>query len=240
MPPSPDIADAAPRKALSISIVVPVLNEAPHLPACLAPLQAARGAWELIVVDGGSQDGSTEVAAAHGARVLRSPVAQRATQMNFGAAHARHEVLVFLHADTVLPDDWLTALQREFAIHPEAVGGVFRRRFTRNSSFLRLTCGLADWRARQFGWFLGDQTIFVRRNKFHSLGGFVAQRAFEDLDFSLRLRALGSTFVVPTTAMSSGRRFDAKGPLVQTFLDVRATMDYFRTRRRTADDRGAG
>lgn len=209
---------------------MPVINEATNLPSCLAPVLTSSREIEVIVVDGGSQDGSADIARALGATVLISPVSQRAAQMNLGARCATGDVLVFLHADTILPPDWLASLRGELRSHPEALGGVFRRRFVRRSMFLRFTCWLADWRARWFGWFLGDQTIFVRRGAFDAAGGYRAMRAFEDLDFSLRLKKLGPGLVLPITAFSSGRRFAAKGPFSQTLADFLQTLRFLRNR----------
>jgi len=232
-----DSAGTAPQFGLTVSVIVPVLNEAANLPSCLAAVGAARRDVEVIVVDGGSSDNSANVARELGATVLSSPLPQRAAQMNLGAATAQGEVLVFLHADTLLLDGWLAALQDGLRQRPDAAGGVFRRRFQRPSGFLRLTCWLANWRARQFGWFLGDQTIFVRRAIFAALGGYRAMTAFEDLEFSLRLRKHAPTILLSATACSSGRRFAAKGPVRQTLADLRLTARFLRRREDFAADR---
>ncbi|MBI5771203.1 MAG: TIGR04283 family arsenosugar biosynthesis glycosyltransferase [Verrucomicrobia bacterium] len=220
-----------PVEAVSVTLIVPSLNEERNLHPCLAAAHAAGHEFELIVVDGGSTDRTSDIARSFGATVVKSPIAQRAAQMNHGAERAHGNIFVFLHADTILPPDWLTALRGALHRQPETVGGVFRRRFNSESVFLRLTCRLADWRARQFGWFLGDQTIFVRRAAFRAAGGFSPMKAFEDLEFSLRLSKLGHTTVLPTTAVSSGRRFLAKGPVRQTLADLRMTMRFLRDRR---------
>lgn len=215
-------------ETLPISVIVPALNESRHLRACLGPVLAAGPKVATLVVDGGSGDGSATMARAMGASVLTSPVPQRAAQMNLGARVADGEVLVFLHADTVLPPGWHTVLGRALRQQPHVIGGVFRRRFSVDSAFLHLTCRLADWRARRFGWFLGDQTIFVRRNAFAAVGGYRPLLAFEDLDLSRRLKTLGPTLVLPATALSSGRRFTERGPLRQTLADLRLTLRFLR------------
>jgi len=213
---------------LRIAVIVPALNEGPHLRACLGPVLAAGPKVATLVVDGGSGDGSAAIARAMGASVLASPVAQRAAQMNLGAGAAVGDVLVFLHADTVLPPGWHAVIQRALLQSPHAIGGVFRRRFRGESTFLHLTCRLADWRARQFGWFLGDQTIFVRRQAFAAVGGYRPLLAFEDLDLSRRLKTIGPTLLLPATALSSGRRFAERGPLRQTLADLRLTLRFLR------------
>ena len=223
-------ARAEPNRGATVSVIVPVLNEAAILPSCFAPVLTAGREVELIMVDAGSRDGSAEIARTLGATVLVSPVSQRAAQMNLGAQTASGDVLVFLHADTILPADWLASLRGELRRQSDALGGVFRRRFLRPSIFLRMTCWLADWRARQFGWFLGDQTIFVHRATFSALGGYRLMTAFEDLDFPLRLKKSGPTILLPVIAQSSGRRFTAKGPVRQTFADLRLTARFLRHR----------
>ncbi len=237
MIPEPAAPRTAPTPAASVSVIVPVWNEAANLPSCLAPVLAAGHAAEVIVVDAGSTDDSTAIARSLGANVLTAPVRQRAAQMNHGAQVARGDVLVFLHADTLLPALWLEALRHALADRPDAVGGVYRRRFRRPSIFLRVTCRLADWRARRFGWLLGDQTLFVRRTAFAVLGGYASLTAFEDLDFSRRLKRLGPTVVLPVTAFSSGRRFAAKGPVRQTLADLRLTARFLRHREAFAAER---
>jgi rSAM/selenodomain-associated transferase 2 len=233
MPPAPP-ASAPPAdrdSALAISVILPVLNEAGQLASALAAVGAPGPALEVIVVDGGSGDRSDELAASAGVQVLRSPIAQRAAQMNLGAAAAVGDVFVFLHADTVLPAGWADVLRAALQRRPSVVGGVFRRRFACRSAFLRMTCRLADWRARRFGWFLGDQTIFVRRAAFAAIGGYRPLPVFEDLQFSFDLKGRGPTVVLDATTMSSCRRFAARGPLRQTLADLTRTCRFLRERR---------
>jgi len=233
------IDQAEPGAPPTISVIVPAVNEAARLASCFAPVLAAGGDVELILVDGGSRDESAALARTLGATVVLSPVAQRAAQMNLGAAAAQGEVLVFLHVDTRLPGDWMNSLRDALQRRPEAVGGVFRRRFLHSSRILEFTCWLADQRARWFGWYLGDQTIFVRRQTFTELGGYQAMKAFEDLEFSFRLKRLGPTVLLSATAHSSGRRFDAKGPVAQTLADIRLTLRFLRDPGAFADDERA-
>ena len=210
----------------TISIIVPVLNEAQHLREVLASINSKVGGQEVIVVDGGSSDASCAIAAAADVRLLHSPVRQRAAQMNLGVRAACGSILLFLHADTRLPAGWRENLLDAFARRPEIVGGAFRRRFDSGSRLLRVTCRLADWRGRRFGWFLGDQAMFVRREVFERLGGFAPLQPFEDLEFSLRLARAGRTELLDTVVTSSGRRFELRGALRQTCSDVALTLNF--------------
>jgi GT2 family glycosyltransferase len=145
--------------------------------------------------------------------------------MNLGAAQAHGRILLFLHADTLLPPGGLEriidAIDRR-----GAVGGAFSRRYRSPSPILALTCCLAALRNRLFGWYLGDQAIFVRRDIFERLDGYREIPIFEDLDFSRRLRRLGKTVMLTPPAYSSARRFARRGPLRTTWHDLLLTCRY--------------
>jgi rSAM/selenodomain-associated transferase 2 len=212
--------------ATSISVIVPVLNEAAQLPASLASVGSLAGSLQLIVVDGGSTDDSLAVARRCGAETLISPIRQRAAQMNLGAYSAKGDLLLFLHADTRLPENWRNVLVAEMQRNVPCVGGAFRRRFDSPSFFLRATCRLSDWRGSLLNWFLGDQAIFVRRDVFRTLGGFARLEKCEDLDFSIRLARVGKSRLLPTTVLSSARRFEKRGPVRQTLRDFATAITF--------------
>jgi rSAM/selenodomain-associated transferase 2 len=209
--------------APEISVVIPVANEAAALPDCLARIN--RCSSEIVVVDAASDDQSAALARFAGCHVVPAPQRHRARQMNLGAAQARGRILLFLHADTWLPPDALAkiidAIDRR-----RALGGGFARRYRSRSLTLAMTSRLADIRNRLWGWHLGDQAIFVRRDIFDRLRGYRDIPIFEDLDFSRRLRALGKTMTLTPPAYSSARRFAEKGPLRTTWDDLRLTRRY--------------
>lgn len=205
---------------LTISVIVPVIDEAAHLALVLRAPGLNDSAVEVIVVDGGSHDGSEGIAERLGAQVLRSPNRGRATQMNRGADAARGELLVFLHADTLLPEGWSEAVREALGGERECVGGCFRRRFSGDSRLLRITARLADWRVRLGGPSFGDQVQWVRTDGFRRLGGFSNTDELEDVDFSLRLRSLGRTVLLRPVVVSSDRRFHRHGVLRQTWADA--------------------
>ena len=212
-----------------VTVIIPALNEVRHLPGTLAAVNAAAGRteFEIIVADGGSTDGTVALARGHGLLCLASPKAQRAAQMNLGAARARGEVLLFLHADTLLPTGALDAVAAACR-QPGVVGGGFARRYASHSRWLRLTCRLADLRNRWIGWHLGDQAIFVRRTVFVQLGGWRELDVFEDVDFSRRLRHAGSVVTLHPPVISSARRFIERGPFRTSMADVWLTLRYLR------------
>jgi len=206
-----------------ISVIIPAANEEEELPQCLARINGQPN--EIIVVDAESDDATREIAESIGCRLLSHPQCHRARQMNLGASVARGRILLFLHADTLLPASALTQIL-EAVDRRGAVGGAFSRRYRSHSVFLALTSRLATLRNRLFGWHLGDQAIFVRRDVFAELDGFLDFPIFEDLDFSRRLRKRGPTVTLTPPVYSSARRFAARGPLRTTWNDLRLTRRY--------------
>lgn len=197
----------------TISVIMPVLNEAAVLRARLEEL-ARLELGETIVVDGGSTDGTQSLVT--GARLLHSR-AGRARQMNVGAANALGEVLLFLHADVSLPTDARAHVEQALE-DPSVVGGAFRTwtiadRPTRLGPLLHL----ADLRSRYSSLPYGDQALFVRASVFESLGGFPELPLMEDLAFSQRLSRAGRVRVVPANVQVSGRRF-IEHPVRATFM----------------------
>jgi len=202
-----------------VSVIVPAWNEEQGLPACLRSIGAGQPGVEVLLSDGGSTDRTREIAAEHGARVIISPIRQRAAQLDLAVQQARGDVLLFLHADTVLPAGWLAELRKLLDADAGVVGGAFCRRFDHPSLWLRWTSALADWRGRIWGCFLGDQAMFIRSSVFWSLGGFRPLDRCEDLDLSLRMARIGRTRMIGRPVLSSGRRFLPRGPFRQTWAD---------------------
>lgn len=202
---------------MKISVIIPALNEARELPETI---RRAAGALEIIVADGGSDDGTADT---KGAMVVRAPRG-RALQMNAGAAAASGDVFLFLHADTWLEPGAFEAIGRAMADRRVA-GGAFERRFRTESFFLRATCAMAALRNCAIGWHLGDQAIFCRARIFQELGGFANMLAFEDVDFSRRLACKGRLVTLRPPVLSSGRRF-AEGAVKRTAKDLFLTMRY--------------
>lgn len=212
--------------APSVAVVVPVYNDAEALDALLPRLALQWELDEIVVVDGGSEDASSEITRRHGVRLLASPQPGRAKQMNLGARDCRQDALWFLHADAVPPAESKRLSQDAMAAG--CVGGAFKRRFDSASPLLGATCWLADWRSRLWGWYLGDQGIFARRDHFAALGGFPDLPAFEDLEFSRILAKRGRLAFLDATLLTSARRFERRGPLLQTLADLRFTLAHLR------------
>ena len=205
------------RTPLSVSIVIPALNEAAEIGTTLASAISQPGPAEVLVVDGGSSDGTAEIAARLGVRTVGAPRG-RARQMNAGAAAARGDVLLFLHADTRLPPGALAAV-RAALDDPATAGGCFRTTFDdATSPWMRL------WQARLWmRWHrlaFGDRAPFVRRSAFVAAGGYPDQPLFEDLELVRRARRHGRFVFLDAAVVTSARRFRANGALAQQLRNL--------------------
>jgi uncharacterized protein len=206
-----EVTEFSPRRHKPlISLILPVLNEAPILAEALSGLPRAPD-LEIILVDGGSTDATREVAGRFPHIRWVNAAQGRGVQMNAGARLARGDIFIFLHIDTVLTMDHLAAL-RQAAGDPRVGAGAFELRLTPPTPFLRCIAWGANWRCRLFRLPYGDQAIFVRRDLFLALGGF-AHRHPEDLDLVLRLRRLTRVRLLTPPVNSSGRRWLKHGNL---------------------------
>jgi rSAM/selenodomain-associated transferase 2 len=203
---------------IAITIVIPVLNEAQQIQALLQDLSRLPEVAEIIVVDGGSTDGTAELARQHSrAHVLEFGRASRALQMNAGAMAAQGEVLLFLHADVRLPLTALTHIRG--ALRDERiVGGCFAFGFPSSVSRAYRTYAWGiNLRTRWFQTATGDQAIFVRRPVFEHLGGYQAVPLMEDLALFNALKQQGSVAILSPPVHVSPRRWQQHG-LVRTGL----------------------
>ena len=210
----------------TLSIVMPVLDEADGIQATLAALAPlrARGA-ELIVVDGGSSDATLALAAPLADVLLAAPQG-RARQMNAGAARAQGDALLFLHADAVLPPGADALIQQ--ALAGGAVWGRFDVRISGRPRLLRLVAWLMNLRSRCTGIATGDQAMFVQRELFLRVGGFPDQPLMEDIALSRRLRAVARPACLRPRATTSGRRWESRGVWRTIFLMWRLRWRYWR------------
>lgn len=199
-----------PAAGMSISIIIPTLNEAPRIGEQVRACLTLRPRPEVLVVDGGSADGTLERAWEAGAHTHLSEKRGRAAQMNTGAALARGDLLLFLHADVTLPSTAFAELNQAMA-DPRLLGGAFARRFDAPSILLNWGCRLADLRGKWLRIFLGDQAMFVRKDIFHRMGGFSDYLLFEDVALSRALKKLGKTRLLSSRVIASSRRFEREG-----------------------------
>ena len=210
----------------TLSIIIPVLDEGGTIVEALAALAPyrARGA-EIIVVDGGSRDGTPEAARPGADHVMTAPRG-RGAQMNAGAAAAKGDVLLFLHADTRLPREAdrliLDALQRS-----RRPWGRFDVTIAGRSPLLRVVAAMMNLRSRLTGIATGDQAMFATRAAFAKAGGFPDIALMEDIVLSRRLKAQGRPACLAARVTTSGRRWDRDGVIRTVFLMWRLRLAFF-------------
>ena len=207
-----------------LTIVVPVLNEAAIIVdalEALAPLRA-RGA-EIIVVDGGSIDGTTDLAQPLADRVIAAPRG-RGAPLNAGAALGSGDALLFLHVDTTLPQN---ADQLIVAALKRRAWGRFDLRIAGRRPLLAVVGRMINWRSRATGIATGDQAIFVTREAFVSVGGFPDLPLMEDIAISQRLKHLCRPCCIAAPVITSGRRWEHHGVLRTVVLMWRLRLAYY-------------
>jgi rSAM/selenodomain-associated transferase 2 len=196
---------------MTIAIVIPTLNEEDKIAETIRHT-ADLGFDEIVVVDGGSSDQTrTMVESLSLARFVTSPPG-RASQLNAGAKACRGDILVFLHADTLLPVTARRAIESALA-DPIVGGGRFDVQFDSATMWGTVISAFMNLRSRLTKISTGDQALFVRRDVFERLGGFAEIPLMEDVEFSVRLNRAGATAALRETVTTSFRRWEQLGPL---------------------------
>jgi rSAM/selenodomain-associated transferase 2 len=216
------------RKTMRIGVIVPTLNEIAVVPNLLAQLRELLlcGVTDIVVVDGGSTDGTWEALTKSEFTAIRSE-AGRARQMNAGVEHTCADLLIFLHADTCLPQlDWqdmasqLTSSGRAWGRFDVDIQG--------RSAMLPIVGFFINWRSRLTGIATGDQALFMTRRAFDAVSGFPDQALMEDVEMSRRLKEVSPPLCVRRKAKTSGRRWDQHGQWRTIFLMWRLRWAYWR------------
>jgi len=211
----------------SLAIIVPVLNEIRTLPSLLEHLRYwQQQGVEVLLVDGGSQDLTAQTAQALGFNLLNAP-AGRALQMNIGADASQADNLLFLHADTRLPQNAdkrvLSALTRS-----PLAWGRFNVKIKGDSPLLPLIASLMNLRSRLSGIATGDQAIFINRKLFNQVGGFPEQPLMEDIEICKRLKQFSPPVCLHQKVITSGRRWDTYGSWSTILLMWQLRWSYWR------------
>ena len=219
-----------PHSECALTVIMPVLNEAGGMAAALAALAPLiNNGAQVIVADGGSTDATVRIALANQSPAIKVITASkgRALQMNAGAAQATGKVLLFLHADTVLPPDADVLVQAALAagVH---VWGRFDVRIEGKSRWLPVVAVLMNLRSRLTGIATGDQAVFMTRSAFAALEGYALQPLMEDIDISRRLLKLSPPACLRAKVVTSGRRWESRGVWRTILLMWRLRFAYWR------------
>lgn len=209
----PGVSSDAGAAPLSVTIVMPVLNEEARIGPTLRRLRRDFPGCAVVVVDGGSTDATAGLVTAP-ARLVRSRPG-RGAQLAAGVAHSDADVVWIHHVDTRVDPAALAQLRAALA-DPRIVGGGFTLRFDRAGVGLAGLAALSNLRARRLGWIFGDQAMFVRRSALTRLGGIPDLPIMEDLELSRRLARIGRTVLLPAVSTASARRFTEHGTLRMT------------------------
>jgi rSAM/selenodomain-associated transferase 2 len=200
---------------MRISVIIPALDEADNITACLDSVGNQAGDFEIIVADGGSGDGTVELIDSRA--LVVSSNRGRAVQMNRGAQCASGDAFLFLHADSKLHADALAHLRKALS-DPRVAGGTFTLKFDSDKLPFRFYAAFTRMKFRYFHY--GDQGIFVRRKVFEQLGGYKEMPLMEDLDFLSRMRKKGRVVLINLPVTTSARRFLKRGPVHQQLLNI--------------------
>ena len=210
---------------MKVSIVIPVLNEAEHIADTLESLSEYRNqGHEIIVVDGGSVDNTVPISGPYADKLVHSD-AGRATQMNRGIDVAQGDVLLFLHADTRLPDDAMS--KAVSAIENGSFWGRFNVRLSGGFFIFRIIESMMNLRSCVTGVATGDQAIFVSRECIEIVGGYPRLPLMEDVVFSKQLRTLGRPACIASRAITSSRRWEEQGVMRTMLLMWRLRLLFF-------------
>ncbi len=209
---------------MRISIVIPTLNESKAIARAVAMVRRGRNI-EIIVADGGSTDRTLELAKSFRIKTLVSGPG-RAIQMNAGAKEAVGDALLFLHADTRLPDAYDSHIRQALKM-PGVVAGAFMLSIDSPAPGLRIIEKLANWRSRALGLPYGDQCIFVKTDAFREAGGFKDMPIMEDFELMRRLKKMGRIEIVPLPAVTSARRWERQGALKMTLINQAVIALYY-------------
>ena len=204
---------------------MPVLNEIETLEQNLSYLKIKQDV-EVIIVDGGSTDDTVKLVKNKGFKVIISPLSGRSYQMNLGAKEAAGNILLFLHADTILPDNYCDSIKNILS-QPNTVAGAFRLQIDEKGLVFRFLETMVNWRSHFFSLPYGDQAIFLKASVFKKIGGFSSLPIMEDFQLIKRLQKLGKIRIDSRAVITSARRWQKLGIWKTTLINQLIIIGYY-------------
>jgi len=202
---------------MKISLIIPTLNEENTIGQTLAQVCSPEmGLFEVLIVDGGSSDQTKKICAHYPCHFLNSPKKGRGAQMNWGAKHAKGEVLLFLHADTLLPKNARIVIENAL-VSPKVCSGGFSKVFDQKHFLSNGGISRSKFRYKWLGIIAGDQGLFVRKEIFQKAGGYPEIEVMEEFYLCKKLRTLGKMVLLPEYVVTSARRFFDRG-IIRCYL----------------------
>lgn len=197
---------------MKISVIIPTYNEENYLARCIESVRAQNYPAEIIVSDGGSEDSTLAIAQNFSATLIAIGEKNLGKQLNTAAVIAKGEVILFLHADSLLT----TGIFKQIVLclkQAEYIGGAFKMKLSGEQIFYRILEAGGDLYCRLTNTYFGDRGIFIRTSAFRQMGGFKELPIMTDVEFSRRMNSVGKTAFLPGPVISSSRKFDYEGPL---------------------------
>ncbi|MDR4498492.1 MAG: TIGR04283 family arsenosugar biosynthesis glycosyltransferase [Candidatus Scalindua sp.] len=214
----------------NISVIIPTLNEEEHIKRCIETVLHTPGIIEVIIADGGSTDSTIQIARGYRDVKVVFSMRGRSVQMNRGAFYSHGDILLFLHADCILPGEIVSAIRHVFE-SSQAAGGAFTMKLLSDKFIYRMIEMGINFRSRIFKLPYGDQGLFVKRSLFKELGGFKKMTVCEDLDFVWRLKKYGRITILDNEILTSVRRWRKNGFLRTSVRNQLLLTSYFLGRR---------
>jgi len=203
---------------VQISVIIPTLNEEKNISELIDFIKNEKVKAEIIISDADSCDQTQEIAAARGAKVVRSKQGNRGLQLNKGAAAASAPILLFLHADSSLESSALDTLVEQMQKKPAIIGGCFSLEIKSDNQLLKFISWSSNLRAKYLNLIFGDQGIFIRKEIFNELGGFPDIELMEDWEFSKKMSEFGKMLFLDKKIYTSARRWEKFGVLKTILL----------------------
>jgi rSAM/selenodomain-associated transferase 2 len=208
-----------------ISVIIPVINEEKNLIKLFSNL-AQKPEIEFIFVDGGSKDNTINLIKKAGFKVILSPILRRSYQMNLGAKKAQGKILLFLHGDTILPDDYdkviINTVQKN-----NFITGAFKLKIDNQKPIFRLIETLVNWRSQYLSFPYGDQGIFIKKQVFESIKGYQDLAIMEDFELIKRIKKLGKIYIANASVITSARRWKKVGIVKTTLINQLIILGYY-------------